>query len=165
MKYFTHYWTNKTWEREKKLNSIGELLDHTAGNLFKKRGVEIGDAVYIVTVNKGKLFVCAKAVVNKICSEWEAARILENSNLWENATDHIITSESTPIDWNMQVSLADTKQLKFISGNETIPLKFKTQNKLDQQTLRGVRQLEPKSAAMLDKLLGDLEPIESQSDE
>lgn len=44
-------------------------------------------------------------------------------------------------------------------------MNFKTPNTLDQQTLRGVRQLEPKSAANLDKFLGDLEPIGFQSGE
>lgn len=161
MKYFTHYWSNKTWEREKSRNLVGELLDHTAGNLFKKRGVEIGDAVYIVTVIKGKLFVSAKTIVRKICSETEAARILNDSNLWENATDHIIASESTPINWSNEISLAETRELEFISGSKIINLEFKTPTKLDQQTLRGVRQLEPQSAAMLDKTLDDLELIES----
>jgi len=164
MKYFTHYWTNETWEREKNRNLIGELLDHTAGNLFKKRGVGIGDAVYIVTVIKGKLFVCVKVIVSKICDEAQAAKILNDYELWENATDHIITSESTPINWNNEVALADTKQLKFISGSKIINLDFKTPTKLDQQTLRGVRQLEPKSAAILDKPLGKLKLIKSKAD-
>lgn len=164
MKHFTHYWTNKTWEYNQEYTSDGELINHTAGNLFKKRGVEIGDAVYIVTVIKGKLFVSAKTIVRKICSEAEAARILNDSNLWENATDHIITSESTPVNWSNEISLAETKELEFISGSKIINLEFKTPTKLDQQTLRGVRQLEPQSAAMLDQTLGDLTSIESNEE-
>lgn len=165
MKYLTHYWSNNTWKREKDRNLIGELLDHTAGNQFRNRGVEIGDAVYIVTVIKGKLFVSAKVIVSKICSEAEAAKILNDSNLWEDADDHIIASDSTPVNWENEISLADTRQIEFISDDNIVNLKFKTPTELDRQTLRAVRQLESKSAAIIDKYLEDLESVESSEEQ
>jgi len=43
MKYFTHYWENGTWEKNRKLNPEGTLLEHISGNRFKKSKIEIGD--------------------------------------------------------------------------------------------------------------------------
>lgn len=63
MKYFTHYWQNDTWEYNRDVNSAGTLLTHISGNSFKNRGVQVGDAVYVVTVKQGKLFLCGKMIV------------------------------------------------------------------------------------------------------
>lgn len=46
-----------------------------------------------------------------------------------------------------------TKRLTFISGNMTQLLKYSVDERLDQQTLRGVRELHPESAAELDRVL------------
>ena len=66
MKNFTHYWRNDTWEFNRSITHEGELLDHIAGNIFVQRGVEIGDTIYVVTVSKGKLYLCCKIIASKI---------------------------------------------------------------------------------------------------
>ncbi len=48
-RYFTHYWTNDTWENARRLSAPGATLEHTAGNRFVERGVASGDFVYVVT--------------------------------------------------------------------------------------------------------------------
>lgn len=160
MNYFTHYWRNDTWEYNRRDYPEGELLDHIAGNIFLQRGVEIGDTIYIVTVNKGKLYLCCKILVDKICGVNEAAADIGKNpeDLWQ-ADEHIAASASTPIHWDFEVPIKITKQLKFLSGDESKHLTFLPNDKLDQQTLRGVRRLTTESAATLDKLLGDLKPI------
>lgn len=162
MKYFTHYWRNDTWEFNRQDNPEGELLDHIAGNMFVQRGVEIGDTIYIVTVSKGKLYLCCKIIAGKIGGIDEAAAYTNKNpeDLWD-ADEHILASASTPIHWNFEVPIGITKQLKFLSGDDTKNLTFLPNDKLDQQTLRGVRRLKNESAAMLDKLLADLKPIKS----
>lgn len=159
--FFTHYWLNRTWERNRKRASDGDLLDHTAGNLFRERGVRAGDIVYVVSVINGKLHVCGKLVVEEIYEKDEAATILgyEPEDLWD-ADEHIISAEATPMNFNLKAPLKITKQLRFISGKGTKPLKFKAPNYLDEQTLRGVRKLNPASAAELDILLPQLEEIQ-----
>ncbi len=54
-RYFTHYWQNSTWFSNQDNAADGDLLNHIAGNLFTKRGVEIGDVTYVVTVLSGNL--------------------------------------------------------------------------------------------------------------
>jgi hypothetical protein len=76
-RFFTHYWLNRTWERNRRRASDGELLDHTAGNLFQERGNRAGDFVYVVSVIKGSLTSAAKLIVEKICDTDEAAAILD----------------------------------------------------------------------------------------
>src|SRR5215210_9481625 len=143
-RFFTHYWRNRTWERNRRRASDGELLDHTAGNLFQERGIRGGVIVYVVSVINGLLYVCGKLMVEKICDVDEAAAILnyEPKELWE-ADEHIISAAATPMNFNLKVPLKLTRQLRFISGKGEKPLKFKAANYLDEQTLRGVRELAP----------------------
>jgi predicted HNH restriction endonuclease len=156
-RFFTHYWLNRTWERNRRNASNDELLDHTAGNLFQERGIRSGDIVYVVSVVKGSLYVCGKLLVEKICDTDEAPAIL-NYEPWP-AEEHIIAAAATPVNFNLKVPLKLTRQLTFISGKQSKPLKFKAPNYLDEQTLRGVRELAPESAAELDALLPLLKEI------
>ena len=49
-RYFTHYWTNRTWTWEHTHGvETNDLLNHTAGNLFMKRGARQGDHVGVTT--------------------------------------------------------------------------------------------------------------------
>ncbi|HLP89614.1 MAG TPA: HNH endonuclease [Nostocaceae cyanobacterium] len=159
-RYFTHYWGNRTWKYMSR-EAEGEILDHIAGNLFEQRGLSIGDKVYVVTVKKGKLYLCGSLIVGKLCGVEEAADFLncDPENLWE-AEEHIIASASTPMAFNLMVPLELTKQLRFKSAENIKPLVFKSDECLDQQTLRGVRELEYLSALELDKLLSPLEEID-----
>jgi hypothetical protein len=154
-RFFTHYWLNQTWEQNRKCTPDGELLNHIAGNLFQERGIQTGDIVYVVSVIKGLLYVCGKLIVEKICGTDEAADIL-GYDLW-SAKEHIIAAAATPMNFNLKVPLKLTRQLIFVSGKVNKPLKFKAPNYLDQQTLRGVRELTAESAVELDSLLPPLE--------
>lgn len=160
-RYFTTYWKNKTWHANSMITPTGDPCDHTAGNLFRERGVTVGDALYIVTVIDGKLFVASKMIVGKICTMTEAREILGTDNLWE-ANEHVIAYESTPLDWNYQLPMKITEQLRFIDSNGNIVgLAFSSPQFLDPQTLRGIRNLTPESAATIDNFLAPLVPIPS----
>jgi len=161
-RYFTHYWTNETWAWN---SSNNDFLSHTAGNLFSARGVDIGDEIYVVTVIKGILYLCGKLVVGKICNRAEAAAILDSeaNDLWE-ANEHLIASAATPSSFDLEVPSEVTEKLKFKSGKDLKSLKFSSSNYLDQQTLRGVRELDSESASELDKLLPLVTPLSDSSD-
>jgi hypothetical protein len=157
--YFTHYWQNSTW-RDTQARGEGERLVHIAGNLFNKRGVEVGDIVYIVTVFSGNLFLCGKLKVGKLCDVHQAAKDLEckPQDLWE-ASEHIVASEATPMRFDRSVPSAITANLRFVQPKGSTALKFVAPGYLDQQTMRGVRQLEPSSAAELDSVLPAMQVI------
>jgi 5-methylcytosine-specific restriction endonuclease McrA len=113
--------------------------------------------VYVVTVLKGKLYLLANLQVAKVCDYAEAADDL-GDDLWL-ASDHIIASAATPMDFNRVVPLEVTQRLMFVSGGNSKPLQFQSPGYLDQQTLRGVRELTPQSALALDQLLPPLKTI------
>lgn len=161
-RFFTHYWLNDTWEQSKAWREQNQfpLLFHTAGNLFIKRGVRIGDVVYVITVLNGSLFICGKMVVGQIWDMQTAALNLPYQP-WE-ASEHAIASFCTPTNFDLKVPVEITKRLKFISGEKTVSLKFSSSNHLDRQTLRGIRQLNPISASLLDELLPPLTEVLSE---
>lgn len=151
-RHFTQYWKNGWWFSEYAADRAGELLDHTAGNSFHQRGVGRGDAVYVVTVLKGRLYLLCRLSVARICSITEAKKILGTDDLWP-AREHIIAASATPMRFDLEVSNEITKQLLFVSSGAGMPLRFVKHGYLDQQTLRGVRELEPASARLLDEFL------------
>jgi len=153
-RHFTHYWSNRTWIQEAKYSSKNSLLNHISGNSFSERAINIGDEIYVVTVIKGKLYLCGKLIVGKLCNVDEAAEKLncEVDDLWE-ASKHILASAATFTNFHFEVPLEITQKLRFKSGKDLKSLLFSSPNHLDQQTLRGIRELNSDSASELDKLL------------
>jgi len=153
-KFFTRHWRNDTWERLRQDDQEGEFFDYIASDIFQSRGVSPGDVVYVVTVIKGKLYLCGCLTVGKICGITKAAKILKikPDDLWQ-ANEYIIPSESTTMHFDLQVPIETVCRLTFISPEGLKKLKFNFHDCLDQQTLRGVRQLSEQSAALLDEIL------------
>jgi len=152
-RYFTQYWDNATWDRES-ARYEGQL-DHTASNLFERRGVRQGDFLYVVTVRRGKLFVAGRMQVEAILSQKEAERHLKTRNLWL-ASDHAVAKpgRATRMVFNRQVPPDVVQSLRFVTGDGERPPAFISSGVLDSQTMRGVRQLTATSARKLDAILG-----------
>src|SRR5687767_4323188 len=89
MRFFTHYWTNQTWEEQRPIGH-GEPLLHTASNTFRQRGVEPGDCVYVLTVSRGVLFLGGKMIVESVADQQTAEHARQDS-LYE-ARDHLLAS-------------------------------------------------------------------------
>ena len=159
-RYFTHYWRNSTWAFHEEIAVDGELLEHIAGNLFTLRDVSVGDTIYVVTNLSGNLYLCGKMIAGKICDQHTAAKLVgrKPEDLWE-ASEHVIAREATPMNFDLRVPLEITTRLRLASGKRSMPLKFVEPGRLDQQTLRGVRELEHSSDLELDTLLLSLEPV------
>jgi hypothetical protein len=153
-RYFTHYWKNATWDYnvERIESGSDRTLRHTASNMFRTRGVSKGDTVYIITVKWGRLLLLTKLVVAEVCSTEKAARLLNNEDLWE-AKDHIVAESPAPIRHTFDVPLSITLQLRFESSQQNKAPHFVIPGVLDQQTLRGVRELDYASAQLLEKIL------------
>jgi hypothetical protein len=138
------------------------LVDYAASNLFHARGVTAGDFLYIVTLLHGALYLLTRLQVETICDLDEAARRLgeDPDRLWP-ADDFAVAAAAAPSDFERVVPLALVEQLQFVvEDGKRRPLKFRAPGVLDQQTLRGVRELAPESAALLDALLPALRPVE-----
>jgi hypothetical protein len=105
-KYYTQIWslTYYDWLADPDVRT-GKMLDHTAGNQFRKRGVHRGDFVYIVAVRKKQLHLIGRMQVEEICSEKEATRFIRTGRLWEPnlwrspdgtpAKDHLVAKQGT----------------------------------------------------------------------
>ncbi len=176
--YFTQYWTNRQWDWDRLLRTgyfawpypaaefaehrearkaaeKSNFLAHTAGNLFRRAGVRPGDTVFIVTVKHGLLHLGGRIVVDRICGQREAAKVLGHKpgELYE-AREHIIAKE--PLDilrYDFVVPVKIVGSLQFEGPDGPKPLKFKAAGILDQQTLRNVRRLTGASAKLLESLL------------
>ncbi|MBN1448337.1 MAG: DUF3883 domain-containing protein [Bacteroidetes bacterium] len=158
-RYFTHYWATETCNVFYEEGRSDEPLVHTAGGRFSSAGIESGDIVYVVSVTKGRLFLIGRMEVLKTATTKEAAEFLGNDDLWE-ADEHLLAREgsSTACNYLNAVDPEVVKELRFVSsGNAPIPLKFVDEERLDRQTLRGVRELTAASAGMLDTLLEEYE--------
>jgi hypothetical protein len=155
-RYFTNYWTNKTWDYNvrRMLNDPEKTLRHTASDMFRKRGVSEGDSLYVMPVKRGQLIVLCKLTISVMCGYEEAVRLLKNEDLWP-AEDHVLAETPATIRrrFEVPVPLKITEQLRFQSYPENKSLRFVEPGILDQQTLRGVRELDYGSAQLLDKFL------------
>lgn len=159
-RHFTHYWSNPTWQAYRATATEGELLDHTASNVFLERAVQAGDFVYVVTVLHGALYVLTKLRVAFVSDQDTAAAAIgaEPDSLWE-ADDHVVADAATPLSFDCEVPLDMAEALRFTTADgDARPLKFRRLGVIDQQTMRGVRQLTPESAAVLDSLLPAMQP-------
>jgi len=80
MTAFTHYWKNDTFEHTWANGHEGERLNHTAGNIFANADVKKGDAVYVITVIKGELFLVGRMTVEK------SPQMLKRGVYWETTS-------------------------------------------------------------------------------
>ncbi len=153
MACFTHYWEGNTCKSMFLNGYEGQPLNHTAGKIFRQRGIDVGDKVYVVNVLKGILFLIGRLEVEMIASQSEAEKLLGN-DLWD-APDHLIAKpgSGTPMHFKRDVPLEITKELLFHGAKGFEPLKFVSEDALDRQTLRGVRRLTEGSAHLLDSFL------------
>lgn len=153
-RYFTQYWTNDTWRRE---SARDEVLEHTAGNQFRKNRIHPEDEIYIITVLGGKLMLGGKIFVEKIVGQKEAARIfgVEPADLWE-AKEHIIGGDEYAYDFDPhnEVPWDIAKGVNVVNSQGQRGLKKTLDGKgIDPQTIRGVCEITKFSASQLDRLL------------
>lgn len=158
MKFFTRYRTNEQWfEEQEKLerNPQARFFDRTASNIFQKRGVSIGDCLYLVTTISGRLHLAGKMEIGEILSLDEATRRFPTRRLFQVA-DQVIARRVTALDYAREIPLAMTARLLFFKAGRLATLKFSKPGWLDSQTLRGIREMPQETAEKLDALLPPL---------
>lgn len=151
--HFSQLWTGDEfrWHRD---GADGMPLRHAASNRFVERGIRPGDRLYVWSFIKGDLLLIGRMEVDAIVSYPEAVRRLDSTNFSDQLTDHAIARSATEKRFERVVPLKIIQQLEFMSPDGEInPPKFNSQKRPDPQTFRGVRQLTPASAVLLDKLV------------
>lgn len=151
-RFWTCHWQFRTWLN--RINSEFEPVCLAGSNNFKKRGVSVSDVVYIVSLNEGQLYLGGRMVVKQIVTRRQAVRLWNNNNLYE-ADDWIVdpAQEGTPLHLHRRLAPPLTRQLRFRSRSGPKEPFFVSDTRLDNQATRGVRELMPESAALLDRII------------
>jgi hypothetical protein len=129
-RYFTQYWTQETCTDDARY--AGHLLEYTAGNKFRERGVGKGDVVYAVTVQRGRLFLIGRLTVAQIVGALEATRILGEKSLIQGSDEYVIATSATPMHFHIEVPLDVTENLLFVASPHSKPLRFVQPGVLDK---------------------------------
>lgn len=124
-RYFTLYWK---WEQYQGSLAGGKAvpetpLDHTAGAMFTKRGIEPGHIVYVVSEKKGRLYLIGKMEVGEILFSDDEARSRIGYEPW-SAPEHLIARACTSIQPKLVLPADMVARLRFISPSGRVRPKF-----------------------------------------
>jgi hypothetical protein len=150
--FWTHYWTGPTVEDHEV--SLGmTVMDHTAGNQFRSRGVQVGDIVYMITYSAGNLRVLRKLTVHRIVNMSQARRALRYEP-WD-AEDHLLAepNKATPIRYDAVVPHDQLDDIEFVSSGGLRAIKRNRRGEPDPQTFRSVREITAATATLFDQVL------------
>jgi hypothetical protein len=156
-RFWMLHWKNRLWRPD--INQDDWIINHSAGNRFTSRGVSRGDAVYIVTLIEGQLFLGGKMTVDRVVDNQEAIRLFGD---WiYEAGEHLVGAEGsgTPLKLRRRLSSALTKRLRYQSRSGPKPLFFKSDESLDNQATRGTLELTVDSAAIFDDIIELTDPL------
>jgi hypothetical protein len=151
-RFWTCHWQFRSWRDE--INKESEPVRSSGSKSFRKRGVSVGDTVYVVSLAGGQLYLGGCMTVKRIVSRPEAVRLWDNDNLYE-ADEWVVDPEETgtPLNLHRRLAPALTKRLRFKSKTGPKEPCFVSETELDNQATRGVRELTPESAALLDRII------------
>ncbi len=158
-RYFTCHWQNRSWCSD--VNDEYAPLRCAGGNTFRQKGVSAGDTVYVISLALGQVYLGAKMTVQRIVSRSEAMRILRSENLYEPADEWIIAKKGsgTPLNLSRRLAPEVTRLLRFGKDDSTARgLRFDSKTRLNVQTTRGIREIRPASAAVLDRIIAITDP-------
>jgi hypothetical protein len=151
---WTCHWRNILWTHE--INPEWEPIVASGSNLFRERGVRVGDRVYIVSLKAGQLLFGGRMTVERIATREEATIALQTDDLYEDAKWWVLGSaqDGTPLNLYRALAPEVTKTLRFKAADgKPAGLFFDSPTQLNVQATRGVRQLMPDSAELLEKIL------------
>lgn len=149
---WTCHWKFRYWRPD--INQEYLPIDASGSNNFRKRGVSVGDIVYVVSLSEGHLYLGGRMLVKRIVSRPKAVRLLNTDNLYD-AEEWVVDPEQrgTLLHLHRRLSPALTRRLRFESKAGVRPLCFVSNSELDNQATRGVRELTTESAALLDQII------------
>jgi hypothetical protein len=152
-RYWTCHWQNRFWRDD--VNPEYEPVCGSGSNIFRKRGVSVGDVAYVISLADGHLLLGGRMTVKRIISRREAVKVLNEDTLYD-ADEFIIDEDrsGTPLNLHRRLAPSLARQLHFVSPRAGPKgLSFVSDAHLDNQATRGVRELTPESAALLDRII------------
>ena len=152
-RFWTCHWQNRLWRTD--INPEYEPVDCSVSNSFSKRGVSSGDVAYIISLANGQFMLGGRMIVDRIVSYQEALQYFQTENLYE-AKEVILPQRGsgTLLYLHRQLAPPVARQLRFVSPkSEPKGLCFVSDTQLDVQATRGVRELTPESASLLDRII------------
>jgi hypothetical protein len=157
-RFWTCHWQVRYWRPD--VNREGQPVCSSGSNNFGKRGVSVGDIVYIVSLSAGQLYLGGRMTVKRILSRPEAVLLWNNHNLYD-AEEWIVDPDQsgTLLHLHRRLSPTLTKKLRFESKDGPREPFFVSETELDNQATRGVRELTPESAALLDRIIEITDPL------
>lgn len=157
-RYWTCHWQFKYWNPDN--NAEGEPVCSSGSNMFRKRGVSLGDIVYVISLAGGQLYLGGRMTVKDIVSRPEAVKLWGSDSLYD-ADEWVVDPEEsgTSLHLHRRLSPSITKQLRFASKDGPKEPFFISDTHLDNQATRGVRELTQESAELLDRIIADTDQL------
>ena len=153
MRYWICHWKNQYWSGA--TNPEGEPVRSSGSSRFSKRGVSPGDVVYIVSILDGILLLGGRMMVGELVSRAELVGRTKHDRYYDAPEWIVAQADSgTRLDLHRALDPALTRRLRFNSrkSKPKTPF-FVSEGKLDGQTTRGIRELTPESARLLDRII------------
>ncbi len=148
-RYFLQYWTNAEYYsgRGRLHHCSPYYVEH---KWFRRAGLKAKDFVYMVTVIKGGLHLIVKYEVDQLMTYEEAKIQFPKSDDLDPTTGHLLAGRSTLYSFEPPIDLEVTQALRLLDKGEPKPLPLNRVGQLDGHSLRGVREITPESARLLD---------------
>lgn len=137
MAEYLFYWKFET------AKFIEGVYHHGASEQLGK--VHSGDIVWVITYNKGTLFLIGRMEVGRVIDQAEAEQFFGTTDLWE-ASYHILARPGTEEPFSIIDITGEAPLLRFQGGRDRLPESF------DVQSFRSMRRLTPESAALLTRI-------------
>lgn len=130
----------------------GVTLSHLGSEQLGRRKVAVGDTIWVVTVEAGRLYLLGRLVVGEfIVGQGNAEERLGETDLWV-ARYHVLSAEGTEEDFR-EVDITDiAEELRFHS--ERANRLHLVDHKVSWQQLQTMRTLTPATVALLESVWG-----------
>jgi len=152
-RFWVCHWLFRNWRPDTQRE--GQPVRLAGSNIFRKRGVSAGDSVYIVSLGAGQLYLGGRMVVERFVSRPEALLLWNDDDLYDDAVKWVVGPEQsgTLLQLHRRLSPALTKQLRYLTKMGPREPFFVSETELSSQATRGLPELTPEPAALLDRVI------------
>lgn len=154
-RYFTVFWSDTVCEERYRAGVSGEALSVIPGEGFTEAGIANGDVMYVISAYDGQFLLVARLVVERLIDSYEATQNLIDEEI-EIASEYLLPQmgTATPQYFTRQLRWEEVGALRLLSGDGTPkPLKFAGDEAIDEEALRGVREVTESSAMLFDEAI------------
>jgi hypothetical protein len=154
-RYFMHFWSDEHCEAQYRAGFSGMKISHSAGEGFLQAGVRPGDIVYVISVYDGQIMLIGGIPVESIGTSRSEMLLLLGDDI-EEAAEYVlpVAGLATEQYFTRQLMMEEAGDLRFRTPDGgSKPLRFAGGDEVDEESLRGVHEITPESASLLDRVL------------